>query len=183
MRELYYTPLDLAAIINSLRLSAREQAELLDRIWERDRAYIDPEYRGDRRKLLLKYFYWSHYLYDKPAIDREFPLLKRDLWLSQGTLRDDEYLSDHAALDIFFKAVRVRLLCDGQKDHVRIKLRTLLKRYGYRNRSPKLMEYMDKCLLFYDLRPYLRGGELCDLRTVDREAMIMFRRAESAVSQ
>lgn len=174
MRELYYTPLDLAVIISGLDLGLREQGELLDLIWKKERAFIDPEYRDDKRRFCLKVLYWLDYVYDKQTVDAQFPQVQEDAWLSQRTLPESEYLSDFSSLDTFFKSIRIKLLC-GERNFVRVKLRTLLRQYGYQRRSPRLMEYFAQCLLFYHLQPYLRGEEECDLRDVDIDAMIIFR--------
>lgn len=176
MREFCYTPLDIAAILNSMELGCKEESRLLDLIWEFERDLLDPEYRYDHRKFILKTLYWLHYFFDKPMIDAEFPIVQKDLWLSQGTLSKEDYISDYLGLDLFFKSIRIRILYNEQRKYVRIKLRSLLKQYGYRRRSPQLMQYIDNCLIFYQLQPYLRGGEVCDIRNISLNDMIIFRK-------
>ena len=51
----------------------------------------------------------------------------------------------------------------------------MLKRYGYKRRSPNLVEYFNRCMDFYHLKPYLKGGELCDIGMVNLDDMIIFR--------
>lgn len=175
MRELYYTPIDLAAILSSMELGGREESHLLDLIWEYERAFLDPQYRHDQRQLILKTFYWSHYFYNKPMIDAEFPVVQKDLWLSQGTLSEEDYISDYLGLDLFFKSIRIRILYHEQRKYVRIKLRSLLRQYGYQRRSSQLVQYINRCLLFYHLKPYLRGEEECEINNISLDDMIIFR--------
>lgn len=56
-----------------------------------------------------------------------------------------------------------------------IKLRTLLKQYGYRRRSAKLLEHLEQCMAFYQLQPYLRGGIPCKLSEISIDEMVVFR--------
>ena len=56
-----------------------------------------------------------------------------------------------------------------------IKLRTLLKQYGYRRRSAKLLEHLEQCMVFYQLQPYLRGGIPCKLSEISIDEMVVFR--------
>ncbi len=175
MRELYYTPLDLAVILKSMDLTPQEQGRIMDFVWEKERAFIDPNYRERKSLLYQKVMYWYYYLLDKAAIDAEFPMVQRDVWLAQGTLDKNDYLSDFSELDTFFKSIRIRLLYNEKRKYVRIKLSSLLKQYGYQRRSPKLMEYISRCLLFYHLQPYLRGEEKCNLSVISRDAIVIFR--------
>ena len=66
--------------------------------------------------------------------------------------------------------------------YVRIKLRTLLKQYGYCRRSPKLLEHLEQCMVFYQLRPYLRGGIPCELSEISVDEMVVFRLGEEHTS-
>lgn len=176
MHELYYTPLDIATILSGMDLSAKEESRLLDLIWEQESAFLDPEYRNNRRQLILKTAYWSHYLFDKPAIDAEFPVVEKALLSARITLSKEEYVSDFLGLDLFFKSIRIRMLYDPKKKFVRIKLRTLLRKYGYRRRSPQLVQYLNYCLQFYHLHPYLRGKEQCEISDIDLDDWIVFRK-------
>lgn len=174
MKELYYSPLDLAAVLRSLNMGAHGEADLMERLWTYDRAFLPSEYRDDKRALILKVDYWQHYLYDKPAIDSEFPAIQKDL-RSLGSQTDaEQFISDDMDLDLFFKSLRIRILFLGKQDYARIKLRTLLKVYRYRRRSAKLLAYIQECLTFFHLETYLRG-ELCKIDEISLDDMITFR--------
>ena len=87
----------------------------------------------------------------------------------------EEYRSDYADLNLFFKSVRIRCLYGMGKEYVRIKLRTLLAVYGYRRRSRLLIRHMQRCMEFYHLKATLRGGGDCDLTTCGLDQMLTFR--------
>ncbi len=177
MQEFYYTPLDIATIIGGMELGAKGEAHLLDLIWEKDRAFIAPKYRKSTRRFFLQTAYWSYYLHDKAFLDSEFPVVQKELWLSQGTITEEQYISEYLGIELFFKSIRIRILQNEQRKYVRIKLRSLLRQYGYKRRSPQLLAYLNSCLLFYHLQPYLKGDEKCSLEDVNIDDWIIFREA------
>lgn len=172
---LAYTAQDLAVLFTLRELGVREEAALLDRIWTEERAFFAQEISESRRKFLLDVAYWTLYLREKPCIDREFPTIQRDAANRGARLQDDQFLSDFSDLDLYFKGVRFQLRFFSDRGYVRVKLRTLLKHYGYRRRSAKLLEHMEQCMAFYRLQPYLRGGVPCSLSDTSIDDMIVFR--------
>lgn len=175
MNELFYSALDLAAIMSSLDIGCRAGADLLEKIWLYDQAYLLSDYRINKRKLILDVSYWGDYLHDKPAIDDEFPAISKD-FLSVGiNLNTSDLVNDTTDLDLFFKCLRIKILFLGTQNYSRIKLRTLLKQYGYQRRSQKLMQYLNECIFFYHIQPYVRGGAECDMGSISLDEMITFR--------
>lgn len=175
MKDLRFTPLDLAVILAGMNIGCQEEASLLHNIWIGERSRMAPPYTQDKRKLILATLYWSHYFYNKPAIDAEFPAIQQDFSQTNRLISTESYTDDFSDLDLFFKNVRIRTFYGNGPDYVRIKLRTLLKQYGYRRRSPQLIQYIDSCLDFYQLQPYLRGNIPCDIKEVRLDDMIIFR--------
>lgn len=175
MKELYYSALDLAIIISSLNLGCREEAELLKRIWHNERAYLLSEYRKNFRKFMLDVYYWLIYRFDKPAIDAEFPAINRDFAVIGKKIDINDYTCEMLDLDLFFKSIRIKILYTGTQHYVRIKLRTLLKQYGYKRRSAKLLQYINECLHFYHIATYVRGEVECNFGDISLDEMITFR--------
>lgn len=178
--ELYYSPLDLAAIISSLDLEAQKTADFLDFVWENERPYLKVPWRQSKRDLVLHTLYWLTYLQDGPVIDEELPLIQKDV---AALGRDVEYGCSYdgsEGLNLFFKSARLRMRY-GEADHVRIKRRTLLSRYGYRRMSAALLQHLNACLKFYGLNAYLRGGVPCRLQDTSIDDMIVLRIASDGV--
>lgn len=175
MIELYYSPFELACITESLGLGTRGTMELLNWIYEKDSAYLLPQYRKNRKNLLLETLHWQDYLSDKVTLDREFPVIQRDFNNLGLQLPVENMMGDYPDVDIFFKSLRLRILYVGNQDYVRMKLRTLLTEYGYKRRSQGLMDYLSDCMFFFHIQPYIRGGIECDIREVALDDMITFR--------
>lgn len=161
-----YTALDLAVLLSLRDLGVREEAALLEKIWTEEQSFLAPELVASKRTFLLDVAYWALYLREKPCIDREFPMIQQDAVDCGANLSKDAFLSDFSNLDLYFKGVRFRLRFFSDSGYIRIKFRTLLKEYGYRRRSVKLLEHMEQCMAFYQLQPYLRGGQPCQLSEI-----------------
>jgi hypothetical protein len=175
MDNLYYTPFDLAVIINGMRFGIKKESEIIDFVWKTQQNFIHPKYRNSKRNLVQGIYYWEYYLQNKPEIDREFPTVQNELSAVGAELSECEYIRDFSDLDLFFKNLRLRILFDNKKGYVRLKLRTLLKAYGYLRRSQKLVNHINDCISFYRLKPCLRDNIPLDIQTVDIDEMITFR--------
>lgn len=175
MKELLYTALDVAAIISNMELGCQAESQMIDKIWEGEQTFLQPQYRGHQRQFILDVRYWLNYFYDKPILDKEFPILQRDVMSQDMVLDSSQFTHDCSDLDLFFKQVRIRILYGGGQPFVRLKMRTLIREYGYKARSKALMEHINRNLLFYHLEGCLRGETNCDLKEIKLDQMITFR--------
>ena len=175
MEVFLYSPLDIAVIIYSLDVGLQEQNRIINVVWNIEKSYLKYEYWYNKRKFILDIYYWLNYIPNKENIDAELPIIKRDMRSMNGEIENEEFVSDFTKLDLFFKSVRIMIITGQREDCVKIKLRTMLKRYGCQRRSPKLLEYFYECMDFYHLKPYLKGGKLCDISKVKLDDMIIFR--------
>ncbi|WP_313185080.1 hypothetical protein [Lacrimispora sp.] len=175
MKEFLYSSFDLACIINSMNLGAQETGRLLEELFYKDRFFLEGNYRNDKRRLYLDVHYWLDYLSDKPTIDAEFPSIQKDFDLFGKKIAEDSFITEYFDLDLFFKKMRLQLLFLGNQDFIRMKLRTMLRAYGYKRRSEKLLRYLKDSLLFYHIETYVRGGAGCNISEIGLDEMITFR--------
>lgn len=175
MIELYYTAIDIAVILLALNLKSDEETELLNVIWESETSFISAEYRKDQKKFLLDVKYWMHYFYGKESFDAEYPVIQKDFVATGHEIDVSKFTDDFSNLDLYFKNLRIRILYYGTQPYVRIKLRTLLRIYGYKRRSPQILNYINNCLYFYHIKSYLRNGLECNITEVSLDDMIIFR--------
>ena len=112
MKELLYTALDAACIIDNAGLSAKEALRLVHRMHTEDKSFLSMEYRQNYRKWLLDILYWSDYMQDKIILDAEFPSVQN---LSDGNLDVSALMYDDFNTDLFFKKLRVQILYLGKK--------------------------------------------------------------------
>lgn len=173
MEELLYTAFDMACIIDNLGLSTKETMRLARCMYVEDKAFLSEEYRENYRKWLLDILYWSDYMYDKIALDAEFPLVQA---VAGDNFNVEVLRRDNFNIDLFFKKLRCQIIYIGKKDYVRMKLRTLMAAYGYKRRSKEFVYFLKKRLSFYHIKTSLRGNKICDIETLDSlDDMITFR--------
>lgn len=175
MEKLRCSALDLAAIIKSMDLSCQRQVDFIENIWAKEHRYLKQEYHTDKRSLILDTQYWLTYLSDKFTFDAEFPVIQRDVKAFGGELIKENYIADNSGFDLFFKSTRFRILYGGGNDFVKVKRRTLMKKYRYKRLSSKLASYFNRCIDFYDLQTYVRGRIKCRIEDTAINDTLVFR--------
>ena len=173
MNDLLYSAMDIAAILSVLDISCKKENEILDDIWKGETAYLEEQYRNDKKRFIFDVMYWMHYFYDKPVLDEEFSVICRDMEHLGHEIETRYFTGEFSKFDLFFKSVRLRILYINTKNfYIRIKMRTLLKSYGYKRRSQNLVLHMKRCMEFYHLEATLRGGVPCSVADVDIDDML-----------
>lgn len=175
MIELYYDSYSVAYFIVSQDMRIRTQMELLDEIYLYDYSFLHPKYKGNKKSFISDVLYWTDYLTNKEELDKEFPVVQKDFKASGRVFVSEKLSSDYPEFDMFYMLMRLRILYTGNKDYIRMKLRTLLKHYGYKRRSDTIVAHMKRCMMFYHIQPYLRDYEECDIDKIDLDDMITFR--------
>lgn len=173
MKTLLYRPHDIAWIICSQDMQARESQQFIKDVWEYERAYIHPQYLKDLRVFSLDVMNQVNYYCNFDEYNSEFPQINKHLFEigSSTVLTENEYSN---SFDLFFKNMRLKIMLGKNQTFVRMKLRTLLKAYGYQKRTKRMTEYIKNCLYFYHIETYTKG-EKCDLEYVMLDDMITFR--------
>lgn len=175
MEDMYYNAYDFAIIFIGMELGCRDEVSVMKEIWEKDRSFINGAFRDKQRQLLLEIAFYESYILNKEIMDKEFPRIQKDL-LAVGSKMKLEILDlENYNLHLFFKKLRINILYGRKRNEVRMKLRTLLKAYNYKRRSPKLIECISKSLYFYHLQTYLKDGVPCQIEDVDIDDMIIFK--------
>ena len=177
--ELYYNARDLALILNGFALDCQSEAEIMENVWKKERGYLREPYRADKRRLYLDMLYWESYYYHKEALDSELREIQRDCHDSGGSLREEDYKSDFADVDLFFKTLRLRLLYGPGGNYVRLKRRTLLSQLDAQRLRPQVAKRIQLCLRFYRIGMFARGGSPCQLEETKPDDLIVLRIAAS----
>jgi hypothetical protein len=113
-------------------------------------------------------------LIDKVTFDKEYPAIQKDLQQLGMSLQVFDYEDEYADIDFYFMQLRLRIRYELTQGYTRIKLRTLLRHYGYKRRSPKIMLHISKCLNHFHLLP-TQKGMICDIWDLSLDEMITFK--------
>lgn len=175
MIELFYDSYSVAYFIVSQEMGTKTMMEFLETLYFEEYAYLHPDYKGYKRDFISDVLYWTDYLIDKDKLDKEFPAIERDFKATGRKFVRENLMSDYPEFDLFFMIMRLRILYVADQGYIRMKLRTLLRHYGYKRRSKEIVNHLNRCMMFYHIQPYLRDYEQCDVGKVDIDDMITFR--------
>ena len=175
MTELYYNAYSVAYFVVSQEMGSKTQMVFLENLYEDEKEFILPYYKENKRAFISDVLYFEDYLIDKEKLDKEFPVVKKDIKASGRRFDIEEKMSEYPEIDLFFMIMRLRLLYVSGQGYTRMKLRTLLKHYGYKRRSAAITKHIQDCLRFYRIQSCLRGGLECDVKEISLDDMITFR--------
>lgn len=175
MNSLLYSALDIAYIINSFDMGAKEAADFMERLWMEEMCFLHSSFRYDKHKFVTSIYHWSDYLTDKAELDTELAAISKSMEQS-GLLKNTEHIiPEDFHTDLVFKMIRLKILYLNSSGCVKMKFRTLMNKFGYKRRSPDFLQHIRDCLMFYHLRVYLRDNVPCDIYTVSPLDTIIFR--------
>ena len=125
------------------------------------------DYRNDLLKLRRHVFEKMILLEMNDEEYEETQLIMREFQIEKSESHPDYF-------GAYFKYIKLKLLYSGNGYH-RIKLRTLLKDFGYKRRSAALMESINRTMQALHLQAYLKQYEPCDLAEIPIDQMVVIR--------
>ena len=149
MTELYYNAYSVAYFVVSQEMGSKIQMTFLENLYEDEKEFILPYYKRNKKAFFSDVLYFEDYLIDREKLDKEFPVIKKDITASGRQFDITEKMSDYPDIDLFFMIMRLRLLYVSGQGYTRMKLKTLLKHYGYKRRSAAITKQIQDCLSFY----------------------------------
>jgi hypothetical protein len=167
-----YSPNDIAVFLLKSDFSLSGEQSVLTHLWE-EQKNIQKKYRLNKHTLVsaVQREITSYMLANDTDMD-ELDLIMRDINPNQTLLTT---VQEHNCLVHFFKVIRLELLYVENKDFYKIKLRRLLKRFGYKRRSAAFIQDLTRTMSMLSLKPYLRGYVPCDLAKINIDDMVMIR--------
>ncbi len=147
-----------------------EILENVMKLYEEDYTYIHPKYKDNPKEFRWQVLNYLEYLLDKEGYNENIQEVKNDYLEMDIELEEPE---DFESLDYFFIYIRLERILNKRK-YKTIKLRTLLKKYGYKRRSDKFLKHIRECLLFYHIKAYQKS-EHADLSKINLDERITFK--------
>lgn len=144
MKNLFYTPFDLALLLNEADPTISEELEILEKIFQNERAFIDPEYWEKKEHFFKMVQKWRFYLIH----NEKMGFTEKEIFYSTMPPYDEA--------DYYFKRLRY-LLTFGNCSFIRVKLRTLLSVFGTETPSPQIIQKIENLRFFYHLS-FCRAG-------------------------
>lgn len=175
MKELLYTPYELAKIICDYHLESSEYVVLLHDFHKYDNSFIKPEYRQDTNEFILDVMDKFDYINDPDAYNAEENGCEKDS-NQLGIIRNKKHKEeDYQDNNLYFKELKIKIKYINSNGFAKKKFGILLSELGYDKRTPKRIKYINSCLHFYHIEPSLKGNIPCDINKVDDDDVVIFR--------
>lgn len=167
-----YTPYDIAVFLLIANFTKSYERAVLHDIWENNKDSIPAKFRKSevlfRRCVSFELSKFDGALDD---ID-ELNLLMRD---TEQSFYIDGTINEQGIIESYFKIIKLELTYVAGRDYRKIKLRRLLKQFGYKRRSAQLVAGIQRTLNALALKTYLRDYIPCDIAEIDIDEMVMIR--------
>lgn len=165
-----FTPYDIAGYLLYSDFPYKQNNEIIEDLFKNHNASIVYPYRLDFLSLKSKTADLIILLGTDGEILNEAELILKEL--NDSKLNNNECELDY--FGAYFKLIKLQLLYSGIT-YRKIKLRTLLKDFGYKRRTSSLLININYALRAIGLCPYLKKYKHCDLRKVKLDDMIIIR--------
>lgn len=165
-----FTPADIALYFLMDDLPHSKQKDIIRDLFDNCNDLIEkpfcedlPKFKSQISDLMIS---WES---DDETLD-EVELIKNELGIAEND--ESDLLSDY--FGAYFKLIKLQLLYSGA-NYRKIKLRTLIKDFGYQRRTVALMDNINSMLIALGLTPYLKNHTPCELSSVKLDDMIILR--------
>ena len=102
MTELYYNAYSVAYFVVSQEMGSKTQMTFLENLYEDEKEFILPYYKWNKKAFFSDVLYFEDYLIDREKLDKEFPVIKKDITASGRQFDIAEKMSDYPDIDLFF---------------------------------------------------------------------------------
>lgn len=176
MKKYLYSPYDLAVIIQHHGMDIVQATSFLEQIYQYDNPFIEMKYRHHQKQFILDVMEQMNYINNQEQFELEKASIEQDLD-DFGILGMKPHDSDNqnTSYHIVFKELRLRILYINKQGYAKMKLHNLLAEFGYKRRSPNILNYILDCMFFYHISFSLRGNVPCNLNEIGLDEMLVFR--------
>ena len=171
----WITPDDVAVYLFLENTSHQRENEILWDVFENHKTHIPTEYGSTYLQFkqsvmnLLNIYELDAVSYDEAALI---------LMETEHTSLYSEEESD--CFDAYFKLIWLQLRYSGIA-YRKVKLRKLLRDFGYKRRSEKLTSRIQQAIDKLELKTYLRGYVPCSIDAISLEDVIVIRLSEGSM--
>jgi len=150
----YYTPKQVAYFLYKEKYDLISIEEIVTEIYKKEYSFINKKYQDNNNLFLEKTIEYYSYFALEPLYEKQ---LENGIDFDNHLKKYEEFIDNFSPN--FFLNTRLMLL-SSKHNYKIIKLRTLLKEYGYKSRVSHIILYFRDNILFYHLKTYRKGEEI-----------------------
>ncbi|MBU3176505.1 hypothetical protein KPL47_08975 [Clostridium estertheticum] len=174
MSKYLYTAIDIAIYFYSIDFKHSDKNKVMELLWEEKDTLLEVKYRKDK-----VFFFKSvnremeRYLLDSD--DKETNAINKILEDIGSSFTINTLYFEQNVIEAFFRVIKLKLTYTEDTNNIKMKLRTLLRYFGYLRRSQQFVDNVKRTLRSLGLVTYLKGYELCDVSIIKLDDMMMIR--------
>lgn len=173
MSKYLFTPFDIALFFKYSDFTLSDEKYIRDDIWENRYEILEPKYRNNKYKFIKQVNNYIQMI-DDNYVD-EFDAINRTLSDLGSDYEFGEYEEDENYIEAYFRLMKLKLSYLEGCDYIRLKLRTLLRNFGYKRRTEKLVLRINRSVKKLKLECSLRCREKCNIGEISLDDMIVIR--------
>ncbi len=167
-----YSPFDIAVYLKTENLTIKEEYFIIESLWKNRNDLLQVKYYKNKRVFLNSVNHELNKLDGILYCTDEINLILQEMG---SNYRVGELEFEQDVIESYFKVIKLRLSYTLGTEYCRIKLRTLIKSFGYKRRTAALVEYINNTIDLLGLKAYLRGKEPCDIGEISLDKVIIIR--------
>lgn len=174
MSKYLYTSQDIALFLDYSDFKLLDEKIIKEDLWERRSKVLDPRHRGDKYKFIKEVSKYRE-ICDAEEYKNELVVINRIFKEIGSNYEITKFEYDPNYIEAFFRFIKLRLTYTEGCSFVRLKLRTLLRNFGYKRRSEILVKDINRSMKSLDLQCYLKDYQVCDIAKVRLDDIIIIR--------
>lgn len=178
MSEYLYTPNDIARYFLWADFTNNDEREILKDIWDCRVKCLNMNSRKSQ-KLFYRSVYSEIDKYEDLKNDNEITDINKILEDIGSSFLISDALNEERVVEAFFRIAKLKLCYTQGTTYIKLKLRTLLKTFGYKRRSEQLVNSIKITLKNLDLQTFLKGNVNCNINEIDLDDIVMIKLNEN----
>lgn len=172
MSKYLYEPYDIAILLMSADFTRSREIYIRNLIW--NDANIPIKYRNDEKRFIKDIDRCLEQIVNVDFSD-EAESINSVLADLDSKFSIETEINEEFTIDSFFRIIKLKLTYCEDTPYVKIKLRTLLRKFDYQRRHPVFISKLKKSMKSLGIETYIKGLELCDIGEINLDDMVMMR--------
>lgn len=168
-----YTINEIAIYIKQNDFKHSEEVSILNKIWNEENEYWKEQYDYNRKKF-FRSVYKQIYSMNTLNYEEEVKFINKILKENKSIYMLDNN-KEEKTIELFLKVIKLNLMYTPKVNYKKIKLRTLLKEFGYKKRSAKFVNSVNRTLNNLGLEIYLKKYNKCNIDDIKIDDVIIIR--------
>ncbi|WP_436513012.1 hypothetical protein [Clostridium thermobutyricum] len=174
MNKYLYTPQDISLFFDYSDFRISDEKAIQEIIWEQRNEILDKDYTDDKHKF-IKAILKNRELCDIMAYKNEVLVINRIMKELGSSYEISKLNYGEDYIEAFFRFIKLRLTYTRNCSYVRLKLRRLLRNFGYKRRTKMLINNIQRSMDALNLECYIKNYQHCNINEIKLDDFMIIR--------